>query len=240
MFPESPRWLVLKNRIEDARESFAVIEDIDPEDERVNLDIDAVARVNDMLSEGSSFLSLFRYGKDKTVWRVVLAVSCQFFTQMNGAGLITYYSKQLFENIGISADLAGILSGTSLLFKFICCFIAFATIEMAGRKRLFLISMTGMAMCMVSRSVDITSNVTATNYIVIVLPSHMWFAGDRKQQGSILCRHRFCVRLCLLLAHRLLGRQFPVLPGDHQHPIPSPSGWHLNSHALAQRSSSRS
>jgi MFS family permease len=152
MFPESPRWLALQNRYDEARDIFAIIEHMDPNDERVALDLEAVIRANDMLAEAPSFLSLFVYGKQKTLWRLILAVSCQFFTQMNGAGIITYYSKQLFENIGLSANLSGILSSTSLTFKFICCFIAFLTIEVAGRKRLFLISMSGMSMCMVSSS----------------------------------------------------------------------------------------
>lgn len=150
MFPESPRWLALKNRYGEAREVFAIIENIDPNSDRVAFDLEAVIRTNDMLAESPSFLSLFVYGKEKTLWRLVLAVSCQFFTQMNGAGIITYYSKQLFENIGLSTSLSGILGSTSLTFKFLYYFIAFLTIKMAGRKRLFLISMSGMSICMVS------------------------------------------------------------------------------------------
>lgn len=149
LFPESPRWLVLKGRTEEARAVFSRIEDAN-DDERIQQDLEAVMRANEQLGESVNFLSLFKYGREKMLYRIILAISVQFFTQMNGAGIITYYSNQLFAEIGLTGGTAKVLGSSSLTFKFICCFIAYLTIERAGRRLLFMISGGGMAICMVS------------------------------------------------------------------------------------------
>ncbi|KAE8542032.1 hypothetical protein D1P53_001511 [Cryptococcus gattii VGV] len=160
LFPESPRWLVLKGRTEEAKAVFSRIEDAN-DNERIQQDLEAVMRANEQLDESANFLSLFKYGREKMLYRIILAILVQFFTQMNGAGIITYYSNQLFAEIGLTGDTAKVLGSTSLTFKFICCFIAYLTIERAGRRLLFMISGGGMAICMYALAIC-GSQTTAT------------------------------------------------------------------------------
>lgn len=147
-FPESPRWLALVNRHEEARANLARISDDAIDSPQVTRDLLAVIRANDEAAEGANFWSLFSMGKEKMLYRILIACACQWYSQMSGSALITYYSKQLFGTIGLDTDLANILASVVLTWKWLCCFISFFTIEMAGRRKLFLISGIGMTTCM--------------------------------------------------------------------------------------------
>jgi len=147
MFPESPRWLVMKGRIEEARAVFADIRDKPLNSEEVSNELASVVRANDLVAD-AKWSGLFSYKNDKMIWRVFLAVTVQFYTQMNGAGIITAYSNNLFSTIGLEKDTAHIVAAVSLTFKFFMCFIAYFTIERFGRRNLFMVSGAGMAVCM--------------------------------------------------------------------------------------------
>lgn len=149
VFPESPRWLVLKGQHEAARRSHARFHDLDPEGEVVHTEIAALVQAHEM-SETASFWSLFTMGEDKMLYRLFLACSSQWYSQMGGSALITYYSGQLFRTIGLSPSLSRILGASVLTFKAVCCLIPFFTIERFGRRSLFMAAGLGMTICMVS------------------------------------------------------------------------------------------
>jgi hypothetical protein len=149
-FPESPRWLVLKGDYAGARRSQALISHADPEGAEVNRDIEALIRANDLSAETATFWSLFTMGEEKMLYRLFLACSSQWYSQMGGSALITYYSGQLFRTIGLNTQLSRILGASVLTFKAVCCLIPFFTIERFGRRNLFMAAGSGMAVCMVS------------------------------------------------------------------------------------------
>jgi len=151
MFPESPRWLALKGRMEEARQVIAVIDDVEPDSPHVDFIIASITSMNEIAGEKASFFSLFKYGKEKIVYRLLIASATQLFSQMSGSALITYYAETLFTAVGLSHDLSKILGATDLTFKFICCAIPFFLIERAGRRKLLIIAASGMSTCMVSR-----------------------------------------------------------------------------------------
>ncbi|OCF34420.1 hypothetical protein I317_03526 [Kwoniella heveanensis CBS 569] len=169
-FPESPRWLALKGDIDGARHVLAIVDDVEPTSEHVEIILDSICNLNDTMAESASFLSIFKQGKDKMRYRMILAAATQAFSQMSGSALITYYSETLFSAIGLSHDLSKILGATDLTFKFICCFIPFFTIEMAGRRKLLLIAGTGMTICMFSLAIcgsQVTDNNLVPAYVAI-------------------------------------------------------------------------
>lgn len=150
MFPESPRWLALKGRMEEARQVIAVIDDVEPDSPHVDFILASITSMNEIAGEKASFFSLFKYGREKIVYRLLIASATQLFSQMSGSALITYYAETLFTAVGLSHDLSKILGATDLTFKFMCCAIPFFLIERAGRRKLLIIAASGMSTCMVS------------------------------------------------------------------------------------------
>jgi hypothetical protein len=73
-FPESPRWLVLKGRVENARLVFATVLDRPPTSEEVEEQLVLSAQIIDVAGESASLSMLFKYGREKMLYRLLLAV----------------------------------------------------------------------------------------------------------------------------------------------------------------------
>lgn len=173
-FPESPRWLALQGRYDEARQVIALIDNVEPDSEHTDYIISSIQSMNDLSAESASFSSLFKYGREKMVYRLIIASATQLFSQMSGSALITYYSEELFSTVGLSHNLSKILGATDLTFKLICCAIPFFLIERAGRRKLLIIAASGMSTCMVS----ILSQVPKISaYDTPVLSGNLWLAS---------------------------------------------------------------
>ncbi|KAF7538803.1 hypothetical protein G7054_g2609 [Neopestalotiopsis clavispora] len=97
---------------------------------------------------------LLKMGEDKLLYRFGICLLLQFYQQMSGGNLISVYSTVIFQNgLGLDAQTSRILSGGTLTWKFISCFVSFFTIDRLGRRLAFMVSGTGMATCMLGLAV---------------------------------------------------------------------------------------
>jgi sugar porter (SP) family MFS transporter len=137
--PRSPRWLVRKGRVEEAR---AVLAQIGEENVEAELQ-DIVASVDLDHARGSEplFSAKFRFP-------LFLAVSIAMFNQLSGINAILYYLNDIFAKAGfskVSSDLQSVAIGaTNLLFTVV----AMTVIDRVGRKTLLLIGSVGTALCL--------------------------------------------------------------------------------------------
>jgi sugar porter (SP) family MFS transporter len=137
--PRSPRWLVAKQRLTEAR---SVLEVIGHEDVEGELQ-DIVASIDVEHGHGKEPLFSRKYARP-----IFLAVAIGFFNQMIGINAILYYLNDIFARAGfskVSGDLQAVAVGLTNLLATI---VAMSLIDRAGRKTLLLIGSVGCAFCL--------------------------------------------------------------------------------------------
>src|SRR5437773_8349561 len=136
--PRSPRWLVKKQRIDEAREVLRITgeENYEQELQDIIASIDAEHVADDPLFSWKYRLPIF------------LAVSIGMFNQLSGINAILYYLNDIFAYAGfnkVSSDLQAVAIGaTNLVFTML----AMSVIDRIGRKTLLLIGSVGTAACL--------------------------------------------------------------------------------------------
>jgi sugar porter (SP) family MFS transporter len=171
--PRSPRWLVKKQRIAEARDVLRLTGEPDYEQELQDIivSIDAEHVAND---------SLFSW---KYRFPIFLAVSIGMFNQLSGINAILYYLNDIFAYASfnkVSSDLQAVaIGGTNLLFTML----AMSVIDRIGRKTLLLIGSVGTAVCLGGVAAVFLTH-SHQNLLVWLLIGYIAFFGF--SQGAVI------------------------------------------------------
>jgi SP family arabinose:H+ symporter-like MFS transporter len=137
--PRSPRWLVQKGRVEEAR-NFLQVTEARNIDEELKQIVESIDR-----EHGHAEEPLFQR---KYLLPIFLAISIGMFNQLSGINAILYYLNDIFARAGfnkVSSDLQSVAIGfTNLIFTII----AMSVIDRLGRKKLLLIGSVGTCACL--------------------------------------------------------------------------------------------
>ena len=137
--PRSPRWLVKKQRINEAREVLRLIGERNYERELQDI-IESIDAEHGLADE-PLFSAKYRLP-------IFLAITIGMFNQLSGINAILYYLNDIFAFAGfskMSGDLQAVVVGlTNLLFTVI----AISIIDRMGRKKLLLVGAVGTAICL--------------------------------------------------------------------------------------------
>ncbi|MBA0572464.1 hypothetical protein Golob_002804 [Gossypium lobatum] len=157
IIPESPRWLVMQNRVEDARSVLLKTNENENDvDERLSEIVAAAGMSNGEKNE------------EKTVWRELLSPSpplrrmlitgfgIQCFQQITGIDATVYYSPEIFKEAGIE-NKSKLLAATVAVGVTKTAFILIATflVDRVGRKPLLYVSTIGMTVCLLTLSLTL-------------------------------------------------------------------------------------
>ena len=131
--PKSPRWLITKNRMEEAKAIFKKINTNGSFDELVSeMKIDD----SEQKKQESIFLSKYRFP-------LKLAFLIAFFNQLSGINAFLYYAPRIFEEGGLGES-TSLLSSIGIgLTNLIFTFVGISLIDKLGRRQLMYIGSFG-------------------------------------------------------------------------------------------------
>lgn len=145
--PESPRWLILKGRDEEAKDVIAAIADVDRNDKFVANEFKSIKKTVLEMSKGT-FSDLFARDRNRSLHRTVLAYANQMFQQISGINLITYYAAKIYSDLGMRPFMARLLAALNGTEYFIASWPAVFLVERVGRRKLMLFGAAGQSATM--------------------------------------------------------------------------------------------
>jgi MFS family permease len=136
--PESPRWLVVSNRLDQAKEVIAAIhntEDFASSTEAVQFLVSIEQAVLIENDRRPAYKDMFTMGPLQNFRRILLAFGLQAMQQLSGINVIAYYSTVVFEqSVKTSPHLALVLGGLTAI-AFLCgTIIAVLVVDKLGRR----------------------------------------------------------------------------------------------------------
>ena len=146
--PESPRWLVKKGRVDDARHVLSAIADADLNSPEINVALSDIETSLEASGEGR-FLDIFKMGELRMFNRVLLASAAGCYQQFCGINAIAYYQSSIFQQyLDLPQRDARILAASVFTWQTLCSPIGILTVDRFGRRKLMLFSAAGMGTCM--------------------------------------------------------------------------------------------
>ncbi|MGN8069643.1 sugar porter family MFS transporter [Mucilaginibacter sp. SG564] len=139
LVPESPRWLIAKNKIKDAQRVFDHIYSKTESVEQVEL----VSK--DIATEDTSALKEVFTPRFRKV--VIIGLVFASIAQLTGINIVFYYAPLIFEKVHVGGS---VLFQTMLtgVVNLIFTILAFPLIDRLGRKKLLLVGSVIMGLCM--------------------------------------------------------------------------------------------
>ena len=171
--PKSPRWLLTKNRTEEAR---TVLATINPELTIEKLKADMNEGLNDHSASENIFMKKYRFP-------LMLAFFIAFFNQFSGINAFLYFAPRIFEAAGLgesTALLSSIGIGvTNIIFTFAGIFL----IDKLGRRQLMYIGSVGY---IISLSLVAAAFILEWKGMAVPIFLFLFIASHAIGQGAVI------------------------------------------------------
>jgi len=147
ILPESPRYLVLKGRIERAHQSQARLASSKVDDPQVEADIKELITNTELMKVYGSgtYLDCFKMGPQKNLLRTLVGIFLQAWQQLTGINFIFYYGTTFFSSSGISNPF--IITIATNVVNVGMTIPGMLLIDKLGRRNILIIGAAGMLVC---------------------------------------------------------------------------------------------
>ena len=155
--PESPRFLALRNKDEEALSTLTKFNGVEKAKE-ILVDIKNTVTTS---AKGK----LFSYGKVVIIVGVLLSV----FQQFVGINVALYYAPRIFESMGAAKDASMLQTIIMGLINVVFTVVAIMTVDKWGRKPLLITGSIGMAIGMIAISILAFQNIIGIATLVFII-----------------------------------------------------------------------
>lgn len=137
--PETPRWLISRNRWEEGKKVLTKVEQPD----LIESTLASIKQEIEMSSENTT--SAKEVFKPWLRPALIITVGIFFFQQFSGVNTIIYYSPIIFQMAGIVSNTESILPSIIIgVVNVLACVVSILLLDKIGRRKLYMIGITGM------------------------------------------------------------------------------------------------
>ncbi|KAF6806405.1 sugar transporter [Colletotrichum musicola] len=154
--PETPRWLIARDRYEEGRSVISAILDKPEEDEAVQrIMLDIQSGLEEERRDGPfQFKELLTMGTQQNLRRLLLIISVQMGQQFSGSNMLNYYIPVIFQqNMGMTREMSLILGGCAQITYLIGSAIPVLLMDRFGRRVLLMACSAGLSFCFIMVSI---------------------------------------------------------------------------------------
>jgi len=195
--PRSPRWLVTKNLVDEAK---AVLKKCGTDSGNINEEITEIKKSLDLLHH--SLKESFFTKKYRTP--IMLAVLLALFNQLSGINAVLYYAPDIFNMAGFGKSAALLNSmGVGAVF-FIFTAAAMAVMDKMGRKKIMIIGSIGYIISLSTIAWSFLTygdNFSEAGSKIVLISVFLFIASHAFGQGSVIW-----VYLSEIFPNRVRGR----------------------------------
>jgi sugar porter (SP) family MFS transporter len=190
LLPDSPRWYVKRNRLDDAARSLSKLRGQPADSQYVKDELaELVANYKyEMTHMQASWMDCFRGGwkPSSNFRRVCLGMALQMMQQWTGVNFIFYYSSTFAQSIGITN--AFTISMITTAVNVCSTPLSFWAIEKMGRRALLIYGALGMLICefiiAIVGTVEEGSKTTASTVLIVFVCIYIFFFATTWGPGA--------------------------------------------------------